>query len=415
MMRRLAPPLTVIEAGLFDPSPALVQRWMVGDPSLSAERRAALDADPQVHALAAALGEADVEYVDPPPDPVVELPAHIAAQIDARLATAALKLSTQPRPGLMLQIDEARGPRGSLDWDLAQPLAVLLSESAGHPDIWYGWLMAAETDYASHWDLLLEEQDAPYDPSVAMVQVWNPVHVYCPAASTALGELAPARLAAVRDLAVDFLVAHSDRVGASPGAPAVLRTTSGGHLVLTGTPLGDGQDPRWRYHELYFAAADFVRDLARYALRELAPAPIWWQQVLAALRGAAEEWRLPLVPVEMLAMGPASPVCAEPETWRLNDWLDLQLIAGPTGDALQIHGTLHGADPLTLALEADGQVRQQQRLDPARPSVDLFAGVGEGLTLTVRDCGDNCLFAARLPEVFFGEEEVADDGLVTNG
>ena len=53
-MRRLAPPLSVIEDALFDPSPPLLQRWLEGDPTLSAERRAALAADPAAQAYAAA-------------------------------------------------------------------------------------------------------------------------------------------------------------------------------------------------------------------------------------------------------------------------------------------------------------------------------------------------------------------------
>ncbi|WP_295387741.1 hypothetical protein [uncultured Thiodictyon sp.] len=344
-MRPLAPPLNVIEAGLFAP---LVQRGSAG----------------------------------------VSVPGGEPGEARA----AAAVLSTQPRPGLILQIDGASGP-----WRVARPLAVLLSEPAGHPDIWYGWLMAAETDYASPWDLVLEGPDAPYDPSAAMVQVWNPVHVDCPAARVALGELAPARLAAVRDLALELADVHPDPAGADPGT-LVQRITSGGYPVLTGTPLGDGQDPRWRYHALYFAAADAVRDLARHALGELAPAPAWWQRVLAALRGAAKQWQLPLVLLPQPAMGPASPATTEPETWRLNDWLDLQFIPGSTGDALQIHGTLRAADPLTIALEVDGQARQQQPLDRARASGDLFAGAGVALTLTVRDRGGHCLFAAPLPD-----------------
>ena len=407
-MRRLAPPLSVIEDALFDPSPALMQRWVEGDPSLSAERRAACEADPAAQAYAAAWRQEPPAPLGQPPDFAVELPAHIAEQIDARVATQALNLSAEPRPGLILQIDSARTPSGPLDWDLARPLAVLLSEPAEHPSVWYGWLMSPETDYACYWDLLLEEEDAPVDPSVAMVQVYNPVHIYCPAASRALGQLSPTRLAAARTLAADFLIGQpADLPAADPGA-LLLRSTSEGHLILTGTPLGDEQDPRHAYQELYIVVADYIRAMARQALAELAepePAP-WWQRALAALRDAAEQWQVTLTPVPVLAMGPGTPAVSETDspaaTWRLGETLDLQLLPGPDGQSVQIHATLaSGHAPVTLALlEPDGLVTQQRRLDAQQPHGDLWAEAG--LTLSVRDEAGGRLFEARLPDPLAG-------------
>jgi len=400
-MRRLAPPLSVIEAGLFDPSPDLLRRWMEKDPSLSAARRADLDANPAAQAIAEAMRETDNEEVlEPLSGPAPELPAYLAALIDARLAAVALGLGTDPVPGLILRIDEARGPKGSLDWDLGQPLYVLLSEPTEHPDVWYGWPMAGELDYASHWDLILEEGDGPYDPDAAMVQLWNPVHLYCPSASAAVGRLSPARMAAVRDLSVDFLVEHPSPESADPGA-LVQRTTTSGHVIVTGTPLGDSSDPRRRYQDLYSAAADFVRDLTRHAVAELSAqsssALLWWQQVRDALFAAAGHWGLPLEPIAALALGRE----LEDEagtTWRLGDFLDLQLIPAPEGDAVQIHARRRGSEAMTVALEAQGEVRQSQVLELGQSSADLFAGVDGHLTLKVLSHDGRELFSVCLPE-----------------
>ena len=425
-MRQLAPPLTVIEANLFDPSPVLLQRWMGGDPTLSAECRGALAADARAQTLAALWREPEPADLGPihataGADRQVPLPPQLAAAIDARLALVARRLSTRPRPGLILRIDRPQGPSGPLDWDLNQPLAVLLAEPAGHPDIWSGWLMAAEIDYATDWDLLLEEDDAPYDPSVAMVQVWNPVQVYCPTASAALGELRPSRMAAVRDLAIDFLAAPPDPAAAEPGI-LVQRTTGGGHLVLTGTPVGDGPDPRWRYRELYGAAADFVRHLARHAQTELAARPDWLGRVRDAVRAAVEQakqgrlpqggtvpdWELQHAVPTMAAFrveeqdtggGPDIPADADLPTWWLPGRLELRLIPGVEGGAMCIRATLAGTEPVTVALESDGQTWQMQRLDPASPgaAAELFAGPEDGLTLRIRDANGHSLLEVPLP------------------
>ncbi len=419
-MRQLVPPLNVIESNLFDPSLALIQRWIDGDDSQSAAQRDALSADPRACAMADALRAPASQDLDIADDEPPTLPRYLVDLIENRVQTAARGLDLTPRPGLMLRLDRALAPSGPTGWDMGQPLAVLLSEPTEHPEIWYGYLMSAETDYAGRWDLLLEDQDAPFDPLAAMVQVWNPVHVYTPSASAALGELSPPRLAAVRGLALDLFDealrdAHAQDIAldSSPGT-LIQRATSAGQLVLTGTPLGDESDPRRRYRTLYFAAADLVRDLARQAVQELSPTPSWGQRLLDGLRTAAREWQLVLEPIPMPAMGR---VAEPPETsalWRLGDWLDVRLIPSHSGEAVQIHAVRRASEPLVVELAAAGQVRQRQRLDEGRPEADLFVGAGEGLTLRVRAADDRVVFEApfpdALPDIVVGSEAPPHDG-----
>lgn len=400
-MRQLVPPLSVIESNLFDPSPALVQRWASGGADLPSASLTALDANPAARELADVLRrppDADA-FGELSKQSTPALPAHLAAMVDARARLSALQLDARPRPGLMLRVDQAIAPSGATGWDMAQPLAVLLSEPTEQPDVWYGWLLASDTDYACAWDVILQEDDEPFDPLAAMVQAWNPVHLYVPSATAVLGELSAQRLAAVRDVALELLGAESDPSAADPGA-LVQRVTEGGHLVLTGTPLGDGNDPRWRYQELYFAAADLLRDLARRAIIELSPSMPWWQQVLDALRAAADAWQLPLEPVPALSLGLDSDAGADAASpWRLGDWLEIRLIPSAADAAVQIHVVSRTTAPLTVTLGADGRVQQSQRLDATKPETDLFASAGAALTLSVRDADARLLFEAALPAV----------------
>ncbi len=398
-MRQFVPPLPVIESSLFDPSLDLIQRWISDDDSVSTTQRATLSADPSARLLAETLRTPalpDFAEHDPPP-----LSGYLAELIDARAQTLARRLDLTPRPGLMVRIERALAPSGPTDWDMGQPLVALLSEPTEHPAIWHGYLMSAETDYAGLWDLLLEAQDAPFDPQAAMVQVWNPVHVYTPSASAALGELSPPRLAAVRGLALEMF--DGATLAPHPGT-LIQRVTTAGHLVLTGTPLGDDADPRRRYQTLYCSAADLLRDLARQAIRELSPAPSWLQRMLEGLRTAAQAWQLSLEILPMPAMGRAE--TDHDALWRLGDWLDLRLIPSSDGESVQIHAIRRAPESLVIELAVSGQVRQRQCLDDARTEADLFVGAGDGLILLLRNADGRRLFEAPFPDAM----PALDDG-----
>ncbi len=404
-MRILSPPLSVIESTLFDPSFGLIRRWIDADPSLSADDLASLAADEEASALRRDLDDLRAEDTDALTMTTVAMPAHLAAQVNERVRASALGLSaSQPIPGLIVRVDQAIGPDGPLGWDMAYPFAVLLSEPTEQPNIWYGWLMASETDYAGHWDLLLDEADQPVDPLAAMVQTWNPVHLYLPCASAALGRLSPERLAAVRDLVNDMAAEDPDPAAADPGT-LVQRTTSSGSLVLTGSPLGNDADPRRRYQQLYFEAAGFVRAIARHALDHLLepdPQP-WWHGLLDDLRQAAGAAGLPLVPVPVAALGEDDDAVAvmtdAGPPYRLGDLVELRLIASPAGDAVQLHLTLLRDEPLSVAVMRGERVRQQARLTAQASDADLFIGADQTLSLVVRDDADAILFSMGLGDV----------------
>jgi hypothetical protein len=398
-MRRLAPSLSVIESNLFDPSTALVRRWSEGDASLSSETRAALEQDSFARTL---RDDFEATTADNSADVSTQgdstIPADFAEAVRLRVANVERRLSAQPRPGLILAVREAMGREGPLGWDLSQPLAVLLSEPTEHPDVWYSWVMSWETDYATWWDVLLEKDDEPYDPSAAMVQVWNPVHLYLPSAGEPLGELSEDRLDAVRAVADDLAVDHPDPAEADPGT-LVQRVATGGYPVLTGSPLGDDSDPRHRYHALYFEAAGFVREVARLAEespREAA-AP-WWQRVLDRLNSAAGVAGLPLTPEPVSALSSEDAPREDTTAYLLADLVRVRPIPSPQGDAVQLHVSLSGKDPLIVGLEKGGSVRQQETLTPERRETDLFAGTGQGLAFFIRNQAGDTLFSAELED-----------------
>ncbi|MBK1620161.1 hypothetical protein CKO42_17275 [Lamprobacter modestohalophilus] len=410
-MRGLSPSLTTIEANLFDPSEALVQRYLDDDLSLPPEQREALATDAGVQRYQQALQEMQTSdqasEADQAPEVIapVPLPPRLAELVQHRIDAQNLRLPTTPQPGLIVRIDQAMGPHGPLDWDMSRPFFALLSEPTEHRDIWYGWLMASEMDYAGHWDLLLEDSDQPYEPLAAMVQTWNPVHLYVPAISAALGQLSPDRLAAVRALANDLGGEQPDLSKAAPGT-LVQRTTSAGHLVLTGSPLGDATDPRWRYQELYFEAAGFLRAMAQNALEQRAAsqAQPWWETLLNAFKAAAQAADLSLMPVPVAALSDQAPSdngrdVASEQAQRLGDLVEFRLLTSNEGDAVQIHLTRVQEEPLSVGIARGDQVRQQTLLNADHPEVDLFVGADQDWTFFIRDDNDQVLFFVELSRV----------------
>lgn len=367
----MTPSLSVIESNLFDPpltvaaDHADIGVRLKGDTAApSSARRETQPAPP----LFAEIAE-------------VRVPAHLVAKIRQRVACQAQGWPLRPEPGLIVRVDEVPAdPPGFGQRALSQPLVVLLSAPKGK-DLWDGWLMGWETDYASHRDLLLEEEDEPYDPLAAMVQTWNPVTLYWPSASAVLGRLRPERLAAVRELAEEDDAGGASFDKARPGG-LLLRTTKSGHLVLTGTPLGDRSDPRWRYRDLYLKAAAVLQAAAQRA-PAAQPARPWWQDLLDAFQEGVRAAGLGLAPVPMPALG--ADESESGSTWKIEDWLEWRLIPDSSGDSVRIRFRLIQETPLQVGLLRGEQVRQQQRLSPDQPEAELIAGRGQGLAVFIRD------------------------------
>lgn len=270
----LSPPIELVERHLFGVSEGLIDATKRGEtsPGIAEAVRRSMEWS-EYHAdiqddQASAQPSPEVLHSKP------SVPEAIRDLIQRRVAALSLSSTPLPAPGQIVSAEKIVTPRpGQLDAIMLVPLFVLLDAPAEAPAVWHGWLVSAETEYAGWWDFVLQEQDAPFDPEAAMVQLWNPVRLYLPMAARVVGQLSSARLQAVRSLAADFVAVEPPAdVPCWPGRVAS-RTTSAGLRVSTGSPLGDEHDARHRYQQLYFEAAEAVREPARLALRALAGVP----------------------------------------------------------------------------------------------------------------------------------------------
>jgi len=293
-MRPLHPPLKIIEDHLFMPSENLLLRWANNDPSLSQETINALENDPVARDLYADLkNPSQATVIEKKEIKVPPLSPFLKELIEQRIAAREHYASVSaPSPGQIVLIDEIVGPEGAIDWDLPNPLAVLIDEPT--KNVWYGWIVASETDYASHWDMLLEPEDQPFDPLAGMIQIWNPVHVYLPPEVSVLAVLKPERLKAVHALAVEFVSgAEPDTSLSCPGHIAP-RETVGGYSILTGSPLGGADDPRHHYRKLYHRATEVLREVARSAQSEQVETQSWISAIYHKLKDSitAQKWEV---------------------------------------------------------------------------------------------------------------------------
>jgi len=265
-MRPLSPPLKVIEGNLSMLSISSLLRWTSNDPGLSSKTVKALKNDPIAKELRTEFKKQDNAPVIENNEDDVPLPSFLNELIERRIAARDCYASSTPSPGQILRLDQIVGPDQKVVQDLANPLAILIEKSA--QNLWRGWMVASETDYAGYWDMLLEPEDEPFDPLAGMIQIWNPVQVYIPSEAPVLAELKPARLQAVRALAEEF--ANEPELDISMSRPGFIapRMTVGNFSILTGTHFGNlNTDPRHRYKDLYHTAAETLRDVALQSSR----------------------------------------------------------------------------------------------------------------------------------------------------
>ena len=343
-MTKLYPPIGAIEEDLFSPSDRLIERWIDGGSALSDASRAALEGDPAAREKREIFEASNAQPPQAGLPTIAEageqagMPPWLMEMIERRSA-AGTRFSgpAEPMAGQLRLVDRAVGPDGGdLGWDMNRPLAVLLWRETEDPAVWAGWMASHESDYASYWDVLLEDGDQPCDPLVAMIQLWNPVHVYAESTGRVLGQLSEPRLAALVVAFADFL--SGERPDASHARPGSLidRLTTTGERIMTGTPVGEEEDPRRRYQDFYFAAAGLVKDVARLAVArqadEAEPAgdawatvTAWLGQLVERLPAFAAGWAQPLEPVvPEAAMGEIPEVGLE--GYRIPGLLEIHLI-----------------------------------------------------------------------------------------
>ena len=140
-----------------------------------------------------------------------------------------------------------------LDAGAEQAVAVLVRHVAA--DAVQGWLVAGETAYASDRDWVLQHDDAqaPLDPRLGMVQLWNAVTVGRQRLAGRAGRMTAVAFSELAQVSND-VVTPGD-VGPAPGRVGLIETH--GVAWVCGTPLATA-DPRRAYQDLYARLAGMI-------------------------------------------------------------------------------------------------------------------------------------------------------------
>ena len=118
---------------------------------------------------------------------MVQVPQALGAYLSRKVAALSATFSLFPSPGQIVSVERLVGPKGPMEEDLARPLCAVIDSPTETEDVWWGWMVGAEPDYACEWDFVLYDSDEPRDPLAAVVQLWNPVRVYLPSVARVIG------------------------------------------------------------------------------------------------------------------------------------------------------------------------------------------------------------------------------------
>jgi hypothetical protein len=321
-------------------------------------------------------------------DTVTEIPQHIREFFRRRVEARDTKFSLKPKAG---QIVFAK---------IAHSLTVLLLKPVEN-NVWQGLVCSSDVDYASYWDILLEEEDEPCDPVVSMIQTWNPVQVYIPETGDVVAELSESRLQAIqatmREHKKDSPPLTHMSNDTRPGYVEA-RTTLHNHIVVTGAPLGGPDDPRREYQQMLTQVAQTLCERTQSAIargiNESTLAAIV-QALFDRFKQAAADLNQPLpvlAPNVAYALSDKAPL--KTITWghlkllvheNTNDW---QLICEFTGNENDLPCTIHqqvGALPTNTFT-----------LDSANPTETLYITQGKKGLLALQ-CGHSPKMHITLP------------------
>jgi hypothetical protein len=367
----LHPPITQIQDRLFGLSDELLLNLVNNAKSIpSAVRTAALE-QPGVKQLLAELNlasEENITFVE------AEIPLFIRDLIDRRCAVQSAQFDTQTSAGQILKIDQVKAPKNQLNWQLSSPLLVLLDKPTEQSsDIWSGWIVSPDTDYADYWDVLLEPCDEPFDPSAGIIQVWNPVHLWMPQASQVIAQLSQNRLQSIRAVASEFIVTENSDEVANPGFIAP-RKTLHDFTVLTGTMLGNQQDPRHQYQQLYFKVAKAIKEPARIALSQLAPS--FFNNCVATLSGLRDKLgQVVLVPDTLIPQAMSNDNeknSQQVKTFKLEDYGLFITIREAPNDVLKISLQISETEGELKITQLEDDIKTEHyTLNQAQPKIIL--------------------------------------------
>lgn len=213
-------------------------------------------------------------------DEEVEIPNFIKNLISRRCA--ANSIAKQAEAGQIIRITKL--PKSMQNETILQyPIYVLLNKKVDETNdenikldsIWHGYLCVSETEYASSFDAVLQENNGNFDPEAAMVQTWNPIQVDINLAKDSngniqlSGQINTNAMNAIRSLAKDAIFNVQDNTIPSWLGKVAVRQTSEGFDVVTGSPLMKKNDPREIYQNMYFKVAnEAIKPMTKIAISE---------------------------------------------------------------------------------------------------------------------------------------------------
>jgi hypothetical protein len=187
------------------------------------------------------------------PDDVV-ISAAVRDAIASHVAARAFLRPEALKAGEIVLLDRIGMDAKQVSRQLGAAVGVLLvnQKLAG---VWDGLVVAGELDYAAQFDVFIEEGDEPVDPAMRFIQAWNPVKIVPRVQCRRLGVLSAARLAAIAEVSKEALAGSAPSSLPASLTRIGLRQLQSGASVVTGTSLGNLNDPRRHYQSLYKALA----------------------------------------------------------------------------------------------------------------------------------------------------------------
>ena len=159
----------------------------------------------------------------------------------------------------MMALSAPAAPAAGSIWSLAYSgiwrgravlgrIPILLNQPFSEAGAWQGYIVSPDADYAATDDVVLDPGQQAISPLATVVQTWNPVRAIWDGQARYLGQVNDETLAAIRAVAREATPAFPPA-----GQPCRMdyREVAGAGFILTGDWLGNNQDLRWRYRELY--------------------------------------------------------------------------------------------------------------------------------------------------------------------
>lgn len=178
----------------------------------------------------------------------------VRSAIKSHVAARAIRQPKDLRAGDIVLLDRVGNDDVREGRQLNVAVGVLLTEQRV-PNLWQGLIVAGEQDYASQFDVFIDETDEPVDPAMRFIQAWNQVEIVTCSQCRRLGAVSAARIAAIVEVSKEA-IACAAPTALPPSITRIgLRQLASGASVVTGTSIGNLNDPRRQYQSLYRALA----------------------------------------------------------------------------------------------------------------------------------------------------------------